>query len=72
MGPSSSYEQHLFFAMVALENPGPQAVVSETQAKNLREIPNGRTHDAHGSLVLTGWKGCGKQVMEKLKSLRGP
>lgn len=46
--------------MVALEKPGPQAVVGGTQGKNLRQIPNGRTRVAHGTLVLTGMEGLWK------------
>lgn len=48
--------------MVALEKPGPQAVVSGTQAKKPKQIPYRRNSVAHGSLVLMGVKGLQETI----------
>lgn len=46
--------------MVALEKPGPQAVVSGTQAKKPKQIPYCKNRVACGSLVLMGVEGLQK------------
>lgn len=60
MGHSFSCWQCLSFAIAALEEPGSEALVRETQTKKLKQIPYHRSPIGHGIPVLMGVEGVQK------------